>query len=315
MKIQFLDPFDRAWKRMISHLFKPFNLKTWLIIGFAAFLDQLTDFYNKYDSSDSDDYSGESLGEILEAPYDAWEWLTGHPDWLNLLIGGAIAIFLIALLFTWLSSRGKFIFLDNIVNKRALIRKPWNELRDVGNSLFFWRFGFGVIVVLTFGSFLVNTYFHIYEMYQNYASDAEMLMSALTRGAVLVIMGIITAYIALFLSDFIVPIMYKNAIRTWIAWGQFIPTLRSNIWYFLAYGLFRFLLYIIFGVLIAIFGLITCCIGFLILVIPYVGSVLTLPVSYTFRAFTVEFLQQFGPQYQIFNGASGKTTRELDYTI
>lgn len=51
---------------------------------------------------------------------------------------------------------------------------------------------------------------------------------------------------------------------------------------------------------VIVLGLATCCIGFLFLIIPYIGSVIMLPVSVTFRAFSVEFLEQFGGEYKIF---------------
>jgi len=38
----------------------------------------------------------------------------------------------------------------------------------------------------------------------------------------------------------------------------------------------------------------------LLLITPYIGSVVLLPVSYTFRAFSVEFLEQFGDDFTIF---------------
>jgi len=78
------------------------------------------------------------------------------------------------------------------------------------------------------------------------------------------------------------------------------PLLQQHLVYFFLYGLFILFLYIIVGILVVIFGLLTCCIGFLILAIPYIGSVLLLPVAVVFRALSIEFLQQFGEQYKIF---------------
>jgi hypothetical protein len=46
--------------------------------------------------------------------------------------------------------------------------------------------------------------------------------------------------------------------------------------------------------------LFTCCIGFLLLIIPYIGSVVLLPVFYTFRAFSIEFLEQYGEEFVLF---------------
>jgi hypothetical protein len=37
-----------------------------------------------------------------------------------------------------------------------------------------------------------------------------------------------------------------------------------------------------------------------LIAIPYIGSVILLPVSYTFRAFSIEFLAQFGEKFDVF---------------
>jgi len=35
-----------------------------------------------------------------------------------------------------LRSRGKFMFLDNVVHDRAEVSQPWQDFRRLGNSLF-----------------------------------------------------------------------------------------------------------------------------------------------------------------------------------
>ncbi|HSA94906.1 MAG TPA: hypothetical protein VLJ16_02560, partial [Acidobacteriota bacterium] len=47
-------------------------------------------------------------------------------------------------------------------------------------------------------------------------------------------------------------------------------------------------------------GLVTCCVGWFLLIIPYIGTVITLPFWYLLRAFSLEFLAQFGPDYDVF---------------
>jgi hypothetical protein len=44
---------------------------------------------------------------------------------------------------------------------------------------------------------------------------------------------------------------------------------------------------------IAVAGCCTCCIGFVLLIIPYIGTVTLLPILYTYRALSLEFLAQF----------------------
>ena len=111
---------------------------------------------------------------------------------------------------------------------------------------------------------------------------------------------IIGGYITLFLSHFVVPIMYKNNIGAVEAWRRFMPLLSGHMLHFIIYGILILLLDILTGICVIIGGLFTCCIGFIILSIPYIGTVLLLPVKYTFRALSVEFLEQFGPEYEIF---------------
>ena len=50
-------------------------------------------------------------------------------------------------------------------------------------------------------------------------------------------------------------------------------------------------------IIIAVF---TCCIGLLLIMIPFVGTIILLPVSYTFRAFSIEYLATFGDDFNIF---------------
>ena len=40
MNISPLNPIGPAWNRMLKILFKPFDLKKWLILGFCVFLAQ-----------------------------------------------------------------------------------------------------------------------------------------------------------------------------------------------------------------------------------------------------------------------------------
>ena len=47
-------------------------------------------------------------------------------------------------------------------------------------------------------------------------------------------------------------------------------------------------------------GCLTCCCGFILISLPYIGSVCLLPVSFTLRAFSLEFLAQWGPDYSAF---------------
>jgi hypothetical protein len=131
--------------------------------------------------------------------------------------------------------------------------------------------------------------------------ESILLFPAIWMMLGILVLMVAAAFIKLLLSDFIVPVMYKYRINTNDAWRMFLPLLYSHFGYFLGYALLVFFIIILVAIGIIVAGLLTCCIGFLILIIPYINSVVLLPISYTMRAFSVEFLEQFGPEYQIFS--------------
>jgi hypothetical protein len=72
---------------------------------------------------------------------------------------------------------------------------------------------------------------------------------------------------------------------------------------FVLYAIWKFLLVIL--MLIAVFavGFGTCCIGFILMVIPYIGAVVMLPATVFFRFLGPEFLAQFGEEWDILDNA------------
>jgi hypothetical protein len=54
-------------------------------------------------------------------------------------------------------------------------------------------------------------------------------------------------------------------------------------------------------IIVLIAALATCCIGLILLMIPFINAVVLLPISYTYRAFSIEFLAQFGRDFDLIN--------------
>jgi hypothetical protein len=94
--------------------------------------------------------------------------------------------------------------------------------------------------------------------------------------------------------------MYKNGVAATQGWSLFLALFDRYPLAFIGYGLFVFVLLIAFVIVVIMAGLVTCCIGWFLLVIPYIGTVVTLPFWYALRAFSLEFLAQFGPEYALF---------------
>ncbi|MCP4712042.1 MAG: hypothetical protein GY869_25760, partial [Planctomycetes bacterium] len=102
------------------------------------------------------------------------------------------------------------------------------------------------------------------------------------------------------LNDFVVPIMYKRGILGGEAIGIFrreILDQRGGT--FILYFLMKFLLGFAAGILVFLVGLLTCCVGCILVIIPFIGSVVTLPVTVFFRTYSLYFLKQFGPDWEL----------------
>ena len=301
MNIAYMEPLSQAMKRMKKSLFKPFDVGKWFAVGFTAFLAGLLDYGGgggngaqaAFDENDFDDE------EFFDLPDHIMRWIEDNPEWLALIITGIILLVAVIVVLTWLSSRGKFMFLDNVLHDRALVIKPWQDYKELGNSLFLWRVTYGFIVLVIILALFGYIYSALYDMYI-YDEFAENILTLVGLGFLLLAFIIITAYISLFLSDFIVPIMYKKSLKSMPAWSVFMSLFSQHAAYFILYGLLIFILSILvfFGVILL--GLFTCCLGFVLLVIPYISSVVLLPISYTFRAFSVQFLEQFGVEFSLF---------------
>jgi len=300
MDIAYFDPLKRAWDRMKEALFKPFNLNKWFVVGFNAFLAGLIDNGNRGSGSGSRGGGDLSFREFLNFPHKAWDWLLSHPGWFIAIIFVGLVLIALMIVLTWVSSRGKFMFLDNVVRDSAEIAKPWKQYKKEGNSLFLWRLGFGLICFIFFILFIALFFSATSNIYQaNYYSHVPVAF-IIWMGLFFLFAAIVTGYIALYLKDFVVPLMYKNNITTCQAWKRFLTLFKQHLLHFLFYGLFIFVLSFLVIISLIIAGLLTCCVGILLLIIPYIGTVVTLPFWYTFRAFSLEYLAQFGPDYNLF---------------
>jgi hypothetical protein len=289
---------------MKKALFQPFDIGKWFTVGFTSFLAMLVGGFGNpgggANYSQRNTLENFDWEEIAEWPTTAWYWLMNHPFWFTLILFGIVFLFVVIIVLTWISSRGKFMFIDNVVHDRAEVRQPWNEYVKEGNSLFIWRLVFGFIGTFMVIVSLVIAFFIMVNVFTGNPAFGTKIISIVGIIFEFIILMILLSYISLLLNDFVVPIMYKHRINATQAWLKFLPVFFTHFWDFIVYGLFIFVLIILVVIGIIFFGLFTCCIGFLLLIIPYIGSVTMLPVTYTFRALSIEFLEQYGEDFTIF---------------
>ncbi|MHC4363408.1 MAG: DUF7544 domain-containing protein, partial [Planctomycetota bacterium] len=84
------------------------------------------------------------------------------------------------------------------------------------------------------------------------------------------------------------------------AWHDFWTLLKSNKGSFALYILFQIVIALAIGAIVAAAGFLTCCCGFFLLAIPYIGTVLMLPLLIFSRAYSVLYFRQFGAQFDVF---------------
>lgn len=223
-----------------------------------------------------------------------------HPGWFIGIVFIVIFLIIIGITLIWLSSRGTFMFLDNVVHDRAEIAKPWKRYRTEGNSLFLWRLCFALICIGLFSSYIIFFFTTASHMHNGSYYERVPVFLIVVMSLLFILSAIVIGFISMFLNSFVAPIMYKKNIKATQAWSRFLSLFKRYPFHFILYGLILFLLAILSVIAIAVAGLLTCCVGFLLLIIPYIGTVITLPIWYTLRAFSLEFLAQFGPEYELF---------------
>ena len=308
--ISMTDALSCAWLRMKLLLFRPFNLELWFAVGFSSFLAGLGEGSGSSGLNWHEDWGGRrpwsgdwSAGR--DEVMGFWESINWEP-WVVLLGGFLVMLGLVlAVLFLWLSSRGQFMFLDNLITRRGEIRTPWRKYRNHGISLFWWRLGYALVCLMVFGgmgllALLVFLPLGIADAGALVAVPAAILLG--TLGFILVVGAV---YIEFFLWAFIVPIMYREGLSTTQAWARFSPLFKEHSATFVLFGLFYLLVAILGTMALFFLGVMTCCLGLLLLALPYIGSVVSLPLSVLQRYWSLEFLGRFGPELDLLGPIPG----------
>jgi hypothetical protein len=292
-KIEILAPFSAAFEWMKGMLFRPFDLARWLTIAFAAFL-------------------AGSWGGGMNFRWGHW----GHGDWnyrfyrdgdfgdstipvwlIALMVMGVLLAVLLALVWMWVSSRGRFIFTDCVVRNRAAIAEPWREYRREGNSYFLFS------LVMAFGMVLLAALFIVVIVLPlGLLSHRDDAAAAFGLALVpLIVLGFVFGMLVVFVSlicHFMVPVMYRRRCLAREAFVDVVRLIFSNPAPFVLFVLFMIVLALGVAVVGTIIICATCCVGGF----PYISTVLLLPAIVWLAAYRLLFLRQFGEQYDVWAG-------------
>lgn len=126
LNISVIDPIGPAIKKVKVILFKPFDLGKWFVIGFCAWLA----FLGKRGGGggiNTNIPGGQNQAEF----HQLRDFFTQNAHWIiPLIIIGIMVGIALWVVFTWLSSRGKFMFLHCVATNRAEVKIPRHKFRD-----------------------------------------------------------------------------------------------------------------------------------------------------------------------------------------
>lgn len=309
-----VSPMRGAWNHMQRMLFGPFSFQRWLTIAVGAWL--MTIPRGGCVAKPSSFYTSQPDGSAFPDSHEIVDVLKTHVfpvlhDYMGVIIGVSAVLIVIGLIFglffLWLRCRGTFIFLDNVITDRADVGTPWTEFAEHAHSLFLWKIGYGVCMLLLASALgAITAYLAVIPWYQ---AGGEITASAQVGFGVSVGLWVpymcLAGLVSLFLYSFVVPIMYHYDLTAREAWGRFLGLLMPNLGRFILWALWMILLklgsLVCGAVLVAAVVLGTACIAGCLMAVPIGGSYVlafaVLPISVFFRAYTLEYLEQYGPPY------------------
>lgn len=283
-KIEIFKPFGEAFELTKKILFQPFELKKWLVIGFAAFLAHLGGGFNfRYKYNDRSRLPQNLIDAIHQIPH-----------WIIVVGASFLGVLLITIVvvFAWLRARGRFIFIDCIVKNRAAIAQPWHEFRKQANSYFLFSLlvgcGFLVLIALLALPFMLPivrgvTFLRLHDFY---------LISTIVLWAVVICLLVFAWAL---IAHFMVAIMYRRRCRVLEGFSVVLSLMAAYPGEIVLYCLF----WVVLALASVIVGCTAICATCCIAAIPYVGTVILLPAFVCLRAFGLLFLRQFGPDYDV----------------
>jgi hypothetical protein len=282
-RIEIFAPFGEAFELTKKILFQPFDLSKWLVIGFAAWL---ATFFSgggfNYGWRDKD-WNWSWRSEHAGLPF-SWH---GAPPWL---VPVGIVVLCLALAFVvlilWLNARGRLNFSDFIERNPGAIVEPWREYRSEGNRFFVLQLVISFCSLIVFGGlgllFFLYVYWH----------------QAVAPVAIVILFGVSLLLVALLIAlimKFVVPVMYRQRCDALSAFRQVWGLIVARPGVFVLFGLF----YIVLCVAAAMIGFIAACATCCIAALPYVGTVILLPIVMFLYAYPLCFLRQFGDSYDV----------------
>ena len=249
-------------------------------------------------------------------PFDSSQAFTGMPGLPGIILLLIAAVLLIAVVFAFLSSIFQFVFVRCLSENEFMLKKYFVE--NIGRGL--RLFAFWIILILAAIVSVLALFF--FALAAGGALSVLMIIPAI--GIFLLIL-LLVAIIALFTSDFVVPIMIKDNCGVIEGWKKCWGVLRASFSQSLVYLVMRVIISIIVAIILviisvvvllligipflaffilsgAVFGLsllkITLLILFLVIAIP-VLLIICVPFNTFLRVYSLKVLGKMEERYNL----------------
>ncbi len=294
-----------AGRRMRAMLFRPFDLPRWFSLGFCAWLAMTGGGCQtgpNWRQVQSRIETGEAplavLSDQFQMLLDSHPLLTAGLSMAylgSILIGLALAVF-----FCWLRARGSLMVLHRLHVPSAGIGESWRVAGLSSTPLFWWRLGLGVTCGLILLGILVGAVGSVGLSVVRQRSWTA-IMAAVTPMWLAVWCGMFgsVAFMWMLLSSlgyhFLEPVMYWRRVGVRDAWA-----VLGDFWRQYPGALVRFCLclpvwrFLLAGALMLFVGF-TCCLGLVLLLLPFIGAVVLLPFTLFHRGLGRDFLASWRP--------------------
>lgn len=288
---------SQAFEGMRAVLFRTFDITRWFSIGFCAWLAYIGTQSSMPNINRPGVVSAESLKQQIDSVLrHGFAVLTDTP---KLFFGVSIMLIALALalLFCRLRSRGDFMFLHRWYRPDASISQCWWASRAAGRELFVWRVYFFLIAALLFVLMAASGYGMVVRPYvaSGYQWHAALVKPAIACVTVSALLGMAVQVIAHLAKAFVVPVMYWHGVSASRAWLAVFSLCNQYPFAVLGYLCCGMACAVFAGFVILAAGLLTCCIGFIPLLLPFLNAVVLLPYTFFFRGYAVCFLSQWRP--------------------
>ena len=295
--VSVVQPVGLAIERVKQILFRPFDFGKWIAIGFCAWL--ATPVMGRIGSGFN--FMNPTSKGTSNFRFDhARDYILQNLGWILPLVAVGIMFFLVIWsVMTWLSSRGQFMLIHCVALNRGEIANPWQKFATQAKSL--W------LVMLVFGGAWVLLWLPVLAalavgVFTNFSSGTVALL--IIAVLLLVCVGIVLGLACSMTLNFVVPIMYLRGGTCREAWREMVKLLRPNFGNFVVYYLFQIVLQTVISTLVIVLILCTCCIAGCLMAIPFLGSVFILPITVFQRSYSLYYLAQYGPEFDVIQSNS-----------